>query len=300
MDAEEVVRLANENASGPVRLGGNSSVTRARWHGREIAIKQFGHHDDSPERAGREWDSLTFLWAETAGIAAEPIGVSKEHGILVEAWIAGRHPSPPASIPSMLDLLSQLHDLASMTTYSRNHCATDAINEPLDLVDQVRARLTKLSLDSKLSSVVRRIEIYLSSKTRTSKESAPCCPTLSPSDFGPHNILLARGVPSLIDLEFFGWDDAHKLVADTLLHPLVNWSAISQAEFIAGVQRLYDLDPRRLEEVLELCRLKWSTIILKRASRLFAEGDNRGGRHSLAKAEAYVVDALEFGGQLPA
>ena len=300
MDAEEVVRLANENASGPVRLGGNSSVTRARWHGREIAIKQFGHHDDSPERAGREWDALTFLWAETAGIAPEPIGISKERGILVEAWIAGSHPTPPASIPSMLDLLSQLHDLASMTTYSRNHRATDAIDEPLDLVDQVKARLATLSLDSKLSSVVHRIEIYLSSKKRFSKGSTLCCPTLSPSDFGPHNILIARGVPTLIDLEFFGWDDAHKLVADTLLHPLLNWSDISQAEFIAGVQRFYNLNPQHLAEVLELCRLKWSAIILKRASRLFAEGDTRGGRRALTQAEAYVDDAIEFGGQIPA
>jgi hypothetical protein len=102
----------------------------------------------------------------------------------------------------------------------------------------------------------------------------------------------------LIDLEFFGWDDSHKLVADTLLHPLNSWTRSDRVVFAEKTRELYDLDEGRLSMVAQGCSLKWATIVLKRALRLYESGDSDEYENALGLARSYASRALESGAGL--
>jgi hypothetical protein len=116
---------------------------------------------------------------------------------------------------------------------------------------------------------------------------------LSPSDFGQHNVIPGSDGMRIIDLEFFGWDDAHKLVADTILHPMNSWRDAERSTFIELTRDLYGLDPQRLHSVLNFCALKWATIIVGRAGRQWDGGDLDGFSQSVKRATTYVGRALD-------
>jgi hypothetical protein len=87
--------------------------------------------------------------------------------------------------------------------------------------------------------------------------------TLSPSDFGFHNALLRRGGGVVfLDLEYFGWDDPVKLIADFLLHPGMSVSADRKCQFAAAVLREFPEALDRFEALLPLFGLKWCLILL--------------------------------------
>ena len=57
--------------------------------------------------------------------------------------------------------------------------------------------------------------------------------TLSPSDFGFHNALKRPdGRLAFLDLEYFGWDDPAKTIADFLLHPGMELSLPLRTHFL--------------------------------------------------------------------
>jgi len=90
--------------------------------------------------------------------------------------------------------------------------------------------------------------------------------TLSPSDFGWHNMLMSPRGPVFIDFEYFGWDDPVKLACDVFWHPAMamppNWGV----EYLRGADRRWspvDNEFRaRLENSLPLYGSRWIPIIL--------------------------------------
>jgi hypothetical protein len=91
-----------------------------------------------------------------------------------------------------------------------------------------------------------------------------------------------------VDLEFFGWDDAHKLTCDSLLHPLAEWSVDCADTFLAGAFVTYDLDEARLIRLWPLLNLKWAAITLSRAERNLQAGDTTLADQATRRAAAYI------------
>jgi hypothetical protein len=94
-----------------------------------------------------------------------------------------------------------------------------------------------------------------------------------------------------IDLEFFGWDDAHKLTCDSLLHPLAKWSVDCAKTFIEGAFVIYNLDVARLIRLWPLLNLKWAAITLSRAERNLQAMDQEPADQAMQRAKIYVARA---------
>ena len=90
--------------------------------------------------------------------------------------------------------------------------------------------------------------------------------TLSPSDFGFHNVLReADGKVVFLDFEYFGWDDPVKLVSDFLWHPAMNIAEDLKVRFVQRMNVVFGNDPcfqARLKAVFPLFGLKWCLILL--------------------------------------
>ena len=88
--------------------------------------------------------------------------------------------------------------------------------------------------------------------------------TLSPSDFGFHNIIKKDNkYLCFIDFEYFGYDDPVKLISDFYYHPGMNLNSIQKKHWLKQTFEIFD------EEVFlraNLCKplygLIWCLIIL--------------------------------------
>ena len=88
--------------------------------------------------------------------------------------------------------------------------------------------------------------------------------TLSPSDFGFQNMLVAGGKLQFLDFEYSGWDDPAKLISDFACHPEypVIWEQARRfGERVSERIRMPEVF-KRAETLLPLYRLKWCCILL--------------------------------------
>lgn len=278
--------------------GGNSSIYKAFWNDRPVALKRYGAPPDTHSRATREWNALSYLWDADCRIAPEPIAAKPGHGLILMEWVHQESHASLASPVDALDVLDELLSLNSRVGQRQIGRAADAIDSPRDLLVQVDRRLEMLSSAFSIDRPLEFFRAQLEALQASLRDAGSAGYILSPSDFGPHNLLRSAEGLRLIDLEFFGWDDAHKLVADTLLHPLNSWSQRDRLIFAEGAQQLYDLDEGRLSMVAQGCALKWATIVLKRALRLYESGAWEEYEDALGLAERYAFRALESGAGL--
>ena len=283
---------------GALNQGGNSSIYRALWNDRVVALKRYGTHLDLRSRAMREWNALTYLWKSGCRIAPEPIAAKPGQGLVLMEWVDQEDYAPLASAVDALGVLNQLQSLTSPSGQQQIGLAADAIESPHDLLVQVDRRLEILSSEFPIDGPIEFLRAQLEVLQASVRGSRSTGFILSPSDFGPHNLLRSTEGLRLIDLEFFGWDDAHKLVADTLLHPLNSWSQRDRLIFAEKSRELYDLDEGRLNMVAQGCALKWATIVLKRALRLYKSGAWEEYDGALGLAQSYASRALESGAGL--
>lgn len=294
LSREEIEQLRVAAFSAPVwRRGGNSSLGRTTWQGQEVVVKDYRARKDAVERATREWHALTALWCAGMRFAPEPIGADLDQGLVVMEWLNAEGFSQSFSIFEMLELLSQLHEFSARLHRGAVGKAADAITSPEDLRVQTLARLellgesptVRFELD-RLQATVRFLDLSTSIPTNP-------VTTLSPSDFGAHNLVRTGDGIRIVDLEFCGWDDAHKLVADSTIHPLASWNDAGLATFIQGSIELYELDESRLQVVRRGCLAKWCAIVLARADREFAAGDIAAHDASIVRAQRYLEAAAQ-------
>ena len=278
----------------PVHSGGNSLIRQALWRGEPVAIKDYTRRSDSRLRATREWSALNFLSESASRWAPQPFAISADHNFVVMEWIDGSTPHEILPVDSMIEILADLHHLAECSDPSSVMSATDAIDSPNDLYLQTRQRLTSLGLSDLVAQEARELSDFVAIQNPPGVYTSEKVTTLSPSDFGPHNMLSDGNSFRLIDLEFFGWDDAHKLVADTSVHPLVPWTHESLARFQEGASTLYRLDSERLREVTQGALIKWAAIILARAEREWHNGSIESHRSAVELARSYRRRAIEL------
>ena len=294
LSPEEIEQLRVAAFSAPVwRRGGNSSLGRTTWQGQEVVVKDFRARRDAVERATREWHALSALWHAGLRLAPKPIGADLDQGLVVMEWLNAEGFSQSFSTFEMLDLLSQLHEFSARLHLGAVGKAAEAITRPEDLRVQTLARLellgesptVRFKLD-KLQATVRFLDLSTSIPTNPAS-------TLSPSDFGSHNLVRTGDGIRIVDLEFFGWDDAHKLVADSTIHPLASWNDASLDDFTQGSIGLYELDESRLQVVRRGCLAKWCAIVLARADREFAAGEIAAHDASIVRAQRYLEAAAQ-------
>ena len=90
--------------------------------------------------------------------------------------------------------------------------------------------------------------------------------TLSPSDFGFHNsILRSDGALCFLDLEYFGWDDPVKLIADFIWHPAMMLSDDHKKLWLENSFMIFkntEEIQQRFHAAWPLYGMRWAMILL--------------------------------------
>jgi len=284
-------RLAGTNIRAVTRHGGggNSRIFRVEAEdGRLWALKAYPSRECDPrDRLGHEQAALDFLSAEGAPVprvlAADPL-----HNASLLDWIAGE---PPPSLDAarrggvpfaaLADFTRRLHELRHRPTAPLLPIAVEACLSGRDLLEQVERRRRRLkavddgALDHLLSTRFdpafdaareRLLGVYGDARWSIESTLEATRRTLSPSDFGFHNMLCRPvGPPVFIDFEYFGWDDPVKLTADVLWHPGMALSAGERDRWVVLTAELYSGDAtfiHRLAAQIALFGLRWIGIVL--------------------------------------
>jgi hypothetical protein len=293
-DVRRIVDLATQTSV--IRTGGNSTVAQVEFNDEYFAVKDYSARVDGEQRMNQEFSALEYLHPELPNRFAKPLGIDPRGTRAVYSWIEGVQPSLNSStVARMLDIAHDLHGLSMTVNSERVKPATDQVLNVGHVNDQLLQRMGALSASSGL--VADYIKNQMAPIVRELRQHHPetghAVLTLSLSDFGAHTLLWDEnsGLMRCIDLEFFGWDDAHKLMCDTLLHPLARWTHACADRFLMGAVEIYGLDENRLTWLWPLLNLKWASIILARAERNLQSGDELLARQSMQRAGIYVARA---------
>ena len=239
----------------PARGGGNNRVYRVECADRAFALKWYPPQDDDRrDRLGVEFAALRFL--ERHGVAAVPRAfvADFERGLGVYEWLDGA----PAEAPDAADIDAALNFIATLAALSGRDDAqalapaSAACLSGRAVVAQAQARLARLhqvaAAEPELEAFLGQAfaptleEIAAWAEARFARdgldfeaELGPAERVLSASDFGFHNALRRSGGGLVfLDLEYFGWDDPAKLVADFLHHPGMTLEPGLKRRFLEG------------------------------------------------------------------
>jgi hypothetical protein len=295
---ERVARLAG-CAPGDLEpltlLGGgrNSRVYRASLRdGRRYALKAYFRHVMDPrDRLGVEFRSLGWLRDQGLDCVPRPVAADPEAALGLYEFIQGeRIPEPsPEDLEEACAFLGALRRLgaragaralpeASEACFSLRAAAAGVqlrLDRLLAVADPDLATFLAQDLAPAWTAVLARCrERCRRNGIAFEADLPPAARTLSPSDFGFHNVLRRNGSLVFLDFEYFGWDDPAKLVADLLLHPAQDLSPALRARFAraalaalgdgAALAALGDGGAlaERTRLALPLFGIKWCLILL--------------------------------------
>ena len=282
----------------PQLRGGNSTISRVEYGGSIYAVKNYSERSDGGRRLLQEYAGLALVCKSMPDVFPRPVGIDLEKKIGVYTWVSGVKPEANSeTISQMLTILSGLHHLGSNIDGQIANYAVDSIFVLGDVFVQIDERINGFDRGQLIINELVEQDLIpqLSRSKEVTDDVGAAVITLSPSDFGVHNLLWDKksGSMSCVDFEFFGWDDAHKLVCDTLLHPLSTWGVAEATHFIDGVVNLYELNESRLIQLWPLLSLKWSTIVLSRASRDLNRNNEDLACRAIDLAKAYLLEASQ-------
>ena len=236
IDVDKVLELANE--SNLVKQGGNSKIHKVKFDSHYFCVKDYSQRSDSIYRMQKEFNSLVKLSEHQSPIFALPFGYTEKFSKAVYGWLNGTTPILDSeSVNYMFLIIKELNSIAQSSHKSDFEKATDFIFEKNDIAVQLQERFSVISsseqkIPAKIYRDLGRAIDFVKTKCELRGEAIT---TLSLSDLGTHNLLWDKELGELhcVDLEFFGWDDAHKLCIDTLLHPKNEWSLELASHFVS-------------------------------------------------------------------
>ena len=276
------------------RIGGgrNSQVYKAVDElARCVAVKAyFRHSSDDRDRLATEFNSLRYLREHGIREVPGPIASDPKTGLAVYEYIAGDKMMPSsasmAEVNAAIEFLARLRELSRLPDSRTLGPASEAFFAPGLIVENIRHRLQRFAVCEGDSGPVSDLRAFLADQFVPAMERMVRWSqahlagagvsfdsdlelsgrTLSPSDFGFHNAIRQRdGTIIFLDLEYFGWDDPAKMIADFLLHPAMSLSPELKTKFMVGLLAHFSDFPglfRRVEGVYPLFGLKWCLILL--------------------------------------
>jgi hypothetical protein len=269
-DVKRILELTNK--SNLIKYGGNSKIHKVKFKSRYFCVKDYSHRSDSNYRMKKEFYSLTKLSVHKSSIFALPFGYSEKSSKAAYEWLNGTTPKMDSEcINYMFLVIKKLNSIAKSSQQSDFGKATDFIFKKIDIAEQLQQRFSRISLSTlkipkNIFGDLESALNFVSSKCELRGEPII---TLSVSDLGSHNLLWDKQLSELhcVDLEFFGWDDAHKLCIDTLLHPKNEWNLELGLQFISKFKLIHQVDVNRLLDFWNLLNLKWGLIVLSKYLR---------------------------------
>ena len=309
-----------------VQGGFNNRAFRVDTGEKRYLLKEyFRDGQDSRDRLRAEYGFCKFASTFGGCGVAKPYACDTDEGIGLYEFIEGVDcRQEDVTLQRVLEAanfykrLNEHRDCPAAKELEKASEACFCIEEHLRCVSQRVARLAAIPTDNPLDKMavsfaqeslairVREIEeVYgrtgLPGPVGTDEYS------LSPSDFGFHNMLVDHGGSlRFVDFEYAGWDDPAKMVADFFCQPRipvpVGWMDAFMEEAIGG-QPWADGAMQRIQLLYPLYRVKWCCIIM---NEFLPEGNRRRAfsttqatleERKLAKleaAETYLTNTPEL------
>lgn len=298
-----------------VRGGGNNAIFRIESERGRFALKRYlTTRGDAIDRLGREFEALTVLADAGESAVPRPVAMDRSAGIAAYEWVTGERVArlQTDDVDAALAFVARLLDYSRTPAAAGLRDAAEACVTDAALRAQIRSRLDVLAAGAEPRLAHFLADRFVPAWALLDVAPAPDDPlprerqTLSPSDFGSHNMLRRPGGALVfLDFEYFGWDDPVKLIADTLWHPGSALGPEERSAFGAGAQRIFHGDPdysARFARRAPLFALRWALIVLSEFIPESWERRRQAGQTAawetvkaaqLVKAVAFVNRALE-------
>jgi hypothetical protein len=242
---------------------------------------------DCRKRLETEWSALDTLHRHGLRVP-KPVLASQELNWAIYDWVDGNLTENVERnhISQAIDFLKQLNRI-SADSFSFLQEASEACLSGAKLESQIRQRFEVLrgsSISSVQEWILEEVAPFLEGIIMSAKERWPDGwqndlpredQILSPSDYGFHNTIESpNGSLVFVDMEYFGWDDPVKLVADVFWHPaLANLEGCLRSEWVKELRAHFLKDPVaecRFDLSLPLYGLRWIFIILNQVVKQFS------------------------------
>ena len=309
-----------------VQGGFNNRAFRVDTGEKRYLLKEyFRDGQDSRDRLGAEYGFCKFASTLDVGGVAKPFACDTDEDIGLYEFIEGVNCRPEDVTPQRVleaanfyKRLNEQRDCPAAKELGKASEACFSIEEHLVCVTQRVARLAAIPTDNPLDQrAVRFAQESLAIRVREVEEaygrtglSGPVGTdeySLSPSDFGFHNMLVDHGGSlRFVDFEYAGWDDPAKMVADFFSQPRipvpVRWMDAFVQEAIGG-QPWAARAMQRIQLLYPLYRVKWCCIIMNeflpegKRRRAFSANQDTLRERKLAKLEAaenYLTNTPEL------
>ncbi|MBC8182545.1 aminoglycoside phosphotransferase family protein [candidate division KSB1 bacterium] len=279
---------------------GNSRVYKVQTdEGSNFALKYYPDRlVDVRPRLKTEFHALRLLHQNNITNVPKAVEKDEDLNIGIYEWIAGEQVSHPKldDLEQVIHFLEKLQYLSLEIGENEIELASEACLSANELVSQIEIRLLRLKQESKhfqeLSTFLDATFEPLLAKVKD--ENIPLWPleslrnilpqekqTLSPSDFGFHNVIRrGDGKIIFIDFDYFGWDDPVKLTADFIWHPGMELDSDIVAEWENAMLYLFSDDPDfadRLKAAMPLYGMRWVLIVLNEFLPGFADRRKEAG-----------------------
>lgn len=290
----ELISLGQRCRDGSVLTGkwlggrGNSGVALIEYSDKQLAILKIYSDDEQHDRLFSEFNGFNACHQVGITQVPKPIGMDRRLSIGLFEYISGSSVVDNVTtndISQAFDLLSALYKGRNEIQFKKFPNASAACLSGAAVNEQIELRLRSFA---QARTEFRVLEKYLQREfiplyrehAAKAKQKWACAHgfddalpdverTLSPSDFGFHNVVRRPNKEIIfIDFEYFGWDDPAKLVADFLLHPGMELSKEIQKMWVEGTVTIYGstIIPR-LVALWPLFGLCWCLILLNEFRR---------------------------------
>lgn len=265
-----------------ISKGGNSGVYKLNMKfNRSLKLKVYPV-DSKHDRLHSEYLSTTVISELGDYFVPRPIAKDSSLGVGIYEWIEGEHLTEHLyeDIQESLNFLKKLHSIKGNKNFKEIQLASAACLSGIEIERQLKNRVEAFQnvryeypqLDSFMSREFLPLMAKLLSHAyekwpsdskynrRLSMEEL----TLSPSDFGFHNMIRrVDGGITFLDFEYFGWDDPVKLISDFSFHPGMELTDNEIDYWLRSAVAIYG---EQISLRLNICRplygLIWCLILL--------------------------------------
>ena len=286
---------------------------------KKFAFKVYPRKDlDKRNRLATEAQALELLQSNGINNVPKLIAVSPENNCVLLQWIEGTHIQlvKESHILSAVDFIREINRMKFDKTQMPE--ASEACFSGAEIIRQINGRLERLApiqnhclqkfVEDKFIPFFREVSDAYVKKSNVHLPLNKNLHILSPSDFGFHNALLTEDERIFfIDFEYFGRDDASKLICDVLLHAGMQLSNLMKNLWLQATLKVFKFDTHllnRIEIQYPLFSLKWSLLVLnefipeiqkirQQANPNYLQNQKEIESNQLDKAEYYLNHAKE-------
>lgn len=269
----------------PLASGGNNRVFSVESDSGHYVAKWYYKDPAGRDRARAEFEFLSHIWAHGIRNVQRPVAHDPRHNLALYEFVAGRRVQPGdlsrALVEEAAGLFAAMNVARVREAGQHLPDASDAcftVEEHIQSVDRRIERLSGIERESaigrdavafvgQLAGTWSRIKQRLLDDFPSFPDALPhSWRSLSPSDFGFHNVILRpSGEACFLDFEYAGWDDPAKMVGDFFSHPGVPVPSDCFEQFTSLALKPFINRERLLERVQCLravSHIRWCCIIL--------------------------------------